>query len=206
MRAVWFWTYDLKLDRYMQSDRMQQAASPNEVEMLGLEAGWNTYAYVGNSPVEAMDPWGLKEDTIWGTAKKLAVSIYEYTNSLLVNGLSKTIMMSNAAIDATSTTEDFINSYDLNDKIDGSADAFRHCYLSCSSALFAGQDASGFVLSNHEAINALQGQRRYSLKMDMHNNNYGQQCRSNISSNPNSGNCQQQCLLGVKNKNLIYVD
>jgi len=28
---------------------------------LGLEAGWNTYAYVGNSPVEAMDPWGLSE-------------------------------------------------------------------------------------------------------------------------------------------------
>lgn len=28
--------------------------SPNEVKVLGLEAGWNTYAYVGNSPVEAM--------------------------------------------------------------------------------------------------------------------------------------------------------
>ena len=43
-----FRTYNAKLGRYMQSDP------------LGLSAGWNTYAYVGNSTVEKMDPWGLK--------------------------------------------------------------------------------------------------------------------------------------------------
>lgn len=38
-----FRAYNVKIGRYMQSDP------------LGLEAGWNTYAYVASSPVEALD-------------------------------------------------------------------------------------------------------------------------------------------------------
>ena len=41
--------YDPSLGRYTQSD------------LLGLEAGWNTYAYVASNPLGGIDPFGLKE-------------------------------------------------------------------------------------------------------------------------------------------------
>lgn len=52
-----FRTYSSKLGRYMQSDP------------LGLEAGWNTYAYVGNNPVGLTDYLGLacNQKGCWNT-------------------------------------------------------------------------------------------------------------------------------------------
>lgn len=54
--------YNPSTGRYMQS------------EPLGLEAGFNTYAYVGNNPYRAVDPYGLLQSNKDGSQR------YDHSN------------------------------------------------------------------------------------------------------------------------------
>ena len=88
-----FRTYSPKLGRYMQSDP------------LGLAAGWNGFAYVGNSPTLFFDPLGLSKRDEQLIRKTFENSVSEMNNLNLRNDNK----FMNNVFGRKSTVPDFVN-------------------------------------------------------------------------------------------------
>ena len=68
----YFRYYDPKTGRYRVSD------------LIGLAGGLNTYAYVGNNPVNWVDPLGLKPGDRFNTPNETAIDTLDYYNPLSI--------------------------------------------------------------------------------------------------------------------------
>ncbi|MBN1493422.1 MAG: RHS repeat-associated core domain-containing protein, partial [Candidatus Omnitrophica bacterium] len=156
--------YDPSIGRWITKDPM------------GMIDGPNLYAYVGNSPVNFVDPWGLcKEDT---DDKSLLEKIQDLLHDNRID-------LATAREIARRLLKEFNTHNDIGD-------ALRHAEWSRQMAAEINQLTAYVVGVGHEIENMIQGQPINEMRMDLHNNAEGrraaQENRSidvdNLVSNP----------------------
>ena len=151
----YFRDYDPKTGRYIQSDP------------IGLQGGWNTYAYVGGNPVRFVDPTG--KATVWEGM------------TCLLNPMScgSFVSCSGHAFAA----EKAVFGYNSADTL---GDGYRHCVWQCCITKKSGEAAAIAAADAHEAKPG--NRRTCSYQMDIANNSTG---RGLGTTGP--GSCARKC-------------
>jgi RHS repeat-associated protein len=159
--------YDSRSGRFLSEDPIR------------LQGGINFYAYVKNSPVRYLDPTGL-ERADW-QEKKNDVEKVGWLNALKGNGFAQEALEA-----AQEWARD--HGFGVNSLHNGAADAWRHCFWSCTMAKYIGEYVAEIIADEHEKSGNRHGQPPDEELMDRGNNLAGRTC-----ANRKDKNCWDAC-------------
>jgi RHS repeat-associated protein len=156
--------YDPSTGRYLQPDP------------IGLMGGANRYGYAGQSPVMMVDPFGLYDypQSHWRRLTEIHSAQMQVG---MINAWRVNAIASESLIAAQSSG--------LPGLRNGPADAFRHCFWSCSMAKAIGHFNATLVGDNHERYG---DNPQCEIDMDLQNN------RAGVDIGKAKGNCQNACM------------
>ncbi|MCF6244408.1 MAG: RHS repeat-associated core domain-containing protein, partial [Sulfurovum sp.] len=167
---------------------------------IEFEAGdFNFYRYVGNDPVNCVDPSGLWSFDI-SNGLKFTKAEKEVTRHAVEIGIWDAYKGAKIGEDTISKVDHLIKKGILKYPVDGEADAYRHCLWSCEMTRELGKDQAKKFLDNHEIWNYkpyVQKNGVHSASasmMDTHNNSVGQECAMSPMG------CKDRCMQEVKSK------
>jgi RHS repeat-associated protein len=163
--------------------QMQRFISVDPIELESQDFNW--YRYVGNSPVNLVDPYGLdwleNLSDLWDAglydswkAKKAAEKAFELARKSKLPGVHN-----------------------------GKQDAFRHCVWSCLMAQSIPKEDAKEIGDNHESAgDRVHNQPACEKSMDLHNNKVGRNLAFNKKGKKQD--CAKKCMSKLKSGGLIY--
>jgi RHS repeat-associated protein len=157
--------------RYYSSD-IGRFISEDPIEFY---SGIDFYAYVHNRPTSYIDPLGLGEK--WN----------DYKN---VGNVFTILRAHGMASEALAAAVQWARAHNLPDSSlhNGAADAFRHCFWSCTMAKYLGEYVAEVIADEHEMEGRRTGQPQNEELMDRGNNLAGRTC-----ANRKDKNCWDSC-------------
>ena len=158
--------YDQSTGRFLSEDPIQ------------FYGGTNFYAYTHNRPTYYVDAFGLQER--WN----------DYKN---VGNIFDLIRANGFANEALGGAQEWARQHQLpaGSLHNGAADAFRHCFWSCTMSRYLGEHVAETVADEHEKQNNRDGQPKDEELMDRANNLAGRTAA--LSCPKNGKNCWDLC-------------
>jgi RHS repeat-associated protein len=164
---------------------------------IRFSAGANFYAYVSNSPVQLYDPTGTEGSP---SPNDLTEGWNDYRN---VGNVFDLIEADQFAKEALTDAAEWARQHNLpgGSLHNGSADAFRHCFWSCTMARYLGEDVAETIANEHEKSGNRNGQPIGEEQMDRANNLVGRTAA--LSCPKNGKNCWDLCT-DLYNQHRLY--
>ena len=166
--------YDPQVGRFISEDPIR------------FEGGVGFYNFLSNSPFLFTDPTGTQnypqpQDTLEPLRDNANIGLYP------------TIMAGRFANEALDAAQNWANQHQLpgGSVHNGAADAFRHCFWSCTMTQYLGEEVAESVGRQHEKAGNRHGQPKAEEQMDSANNLAGRTAA--LSCPKGTRNCWDLC-------------
>jgi RHS repeat-associated protein len=140
---------------------------------IAFMGGINFYRYAANRPINTTDPSGLED-----------LDLEEANNDIGQVGYRRAALSFGFAREAYTAAIEWMIKHKLPDTSfhNGAADAFRHCFWSCTMARYLGEEVAETIANEHELANnrsRSDPQPHSEELMDRANNLAGRTCAAN---------------------------
>ena len=164
---------------------------------IRFSAGVNFYAYVTNSPFNFTDPTGTQG---YPSSNDNSEALNDYKH---VGNIFDLIRANAYAKEALGAAAEFARQHSLpgGSLHNGAADAFRHCFWSCTMTRYLGEDVAETIADEHEKSGNRHGQPIGEELMDRANNLAGRTAA--LSCPKNGKNCWDLCT-DLYNQHRLY--